>query len=121
MLMACVMDWFGLAWSDPAKFVIQLQLNLFLVGKNDVITSVPSKELSAFLDSCSFLNLGQAVNFLFFVWFQYQIIFYLSKQSTRHIDGHFTHQLVAFLYETLRHLFNHLLGSHGAFSSSFFS
>jgi hypothetical protein len=41
--------------------------NQFFFGEDYVITSVPSKELSAFLDSCSFLSLGQAVNFLFFV------------------------------------------------------
>jgi hypothetical protein len=34
-----------------------LQQTYFLVGKDDVITSVPIKELSAFLDSFGFLSL----------------------------------------------------------------
>jgi hypothetical protein len=43
-----------------------LQQKQFLVRKDDVINSVPSKELSAFLDLCSSLSVGQAVNFLLF-------------------------------------------------------
>jgi hypothetical protein len=56
------------------------------VGNDDVITSVPSKELLAFLDSYSFLSLSQA-------WLQFQIIFNNgSKWITQHIElfGHFT-------------------------------
>jgi hypothetical protein len=52
-----------------------LQQKKFLFGIDDVITSVPSKELLAFLDSSSFLSLGQALNFLFFLWLQFEIIF----------------------------------------------
>jgi hypothetical protein len=91
------------------------QQKYFLVGKDDVITSVLSKELSSFLDSCSFLSLGQAVNFLFFVWLQFQIIF--NNGSKRY----FTYRPVALSSDMLLHLLNHFLGSHSAFYTSFCS
>jgi hypothetical protein len=67
--------------------------------KNDVITSVPSKELSAF-SGFSFKS------------------FLAMVQSEVHDTSsycHFTHRPVALLPETL----SHFLDSHGAFSTSF--
>jgi hypothetical protein len=49
--------------------------NRINVAVDDVINSVPSKELSSFLDFCSFLNLSQAALFLFFVWLLFKINF----------------------------------------------
>jgi hypothetical protein len=72
---------------------------------------VPSKEPSEFLNFCNYLSLDEAVNFVFSVWLQFQIIFNNSlKQSSCNIElfYHLTQRPVsAIVSETHPHLLNY--------------
>jgi hypothetical protein len=74
---------------------------------------VPSKELSAFLDSCCFMSFGQVVTFLILYGFSFKsfLTIFETKYAIHRALWPF-HDLTS---ETLPHFLNHLHGSHSAF------
>jgi hypothetical protein len=80
-----------------------------LGGKDDVITSVPNKELSAIFDSCSFLSASiKPWIFSFFVWIRFHIILNNSSKGSKRNMWHLSSLSIL---RNASYLFNSLISS----------